>query len=202
MNRITRTTVAFSFLLFSCKQSGNDFQATPGTPEALREENKSGISLSKGRANDDLVEGLYAELLVKNPELAELEKTIENLDDQKRDSIEIFNVFNQKNTSYYNSAERYSAGIKDSLLRRKIKTIIDNSKNNYDRRIAANEHLISILDVKEKTLEDLHVVLKLAKTLPIIDKYQADNKPSVKPVENVIRHFDKSIKQADTLAWK
>lgn len=84
----------------------------------------------------------------------------------------------------------------------KIKAIIDNSLNSYDRRIAPNENLISTLDVKDKALDDLHIVLKLVKTLPLIEKYQADNKPSVKPIEKVIKHFDKAIQLADTLAWK
>jgi len=84
----------------------------------------------------------------------------------------------------------------------KIKTIIDKSLNSYDRKIAPNENLISTLGVKDKALRDLHLVLKLVKTLPMIEKYQPENKPAVKPIENVSRHFDKAIKQADTLAWK
>jgi hypothetical protein len=198
----TILTAAFYLLLFSCKQTENDFQASPGTPESLQEESKSEISFSKGRANENLVESLYAELLEKTPELNELEKTIGNLQEQKKDSLYTFKKFDEKNTSYYNSTKGYLANIKDSLLRMKIKTIIDNSLNSYDRRIAPNENLISTMGIKDKALGDLHLVLKLVKTLPMIEKFQAENKPSAKPIENVIRHFDKAIKQADTLAWK
>ncbi len=198
----TILTAVFYLLLFSCKQPGNDFQASPGTPESLQEESKSEISFGKGRVNEDLVESLYAELLEKTPVLNELETAIENLQAQKQDSLYTFEKFDEKNKSYYNSTKGYIANIKDSLLRMKIKAIIDNSLDSYDLRIATNENLISTLGVKDKALGDLHLVLKLVKTLPMIEKYQAENKPSSKPIENVIRHFDKAIKQADTLAWK
>lgn len=201
MKRTILTAVSY-LLLFSCKQPGNDFQASPGTPESLKEESKSEISFGKGRVNEDLVESLYAELLEKTPVLNELEMAIENLQAQKQDSLYTFEKFDEKNKLYYNSTKGYIANIKDSLLRMKIKAIIDNSLDSYDLRIATNENLISTLGVKDKALGDLHLVLKLVKTLPMIEKYQAENKPSSKPIENVIRHFDKAIKQADTLAWK
>jgi hypothetical protein len=202
MRRILIIAVFFSLLFVRCKQERNDVQSSPGTPESLQEKSNAEMGFSKKRMHGDLVESLYAELLEKNPELSELEKTIENLDVQKQDSLNSFKKFDEKNMSYYNSTERYTGNIQDSLLRMKIKTIIDNSLNNYDRRIAANENLISILDVKDNTLDDLHIVLKLIKTLPLIEKYQADNTPSVKPIEKVIMHFDKAIQRADTLAWK
>ena len=199
MRRIVIVTVSFSLLLAACKQGRNDFQSSPGTPESLQEKNKPGISFGKGRIDEDLVESLYAELLEKNPELSELEKTIENLDEQKQDSVDAFRKFDEKNTSYYHSTERHIGNIKDSLLRIKIKTIIDNSLNSYDRRIAANENLISILGAKDKALGDLHIVLKLVKTLPLIEKYQVENTPSVKSIERVIKSFDKAIQRADTI---
>lgn len=202
MRRILVVTLLFPILFAACKQSRSDVQTSPGTPESLQEKSNAEIGFSKKRMPEDLVESLYAELLEKNPELSELEKTIENLDEQKHDSLNSFKEFDEKNTSYYNSTERYVGNIQDSLLRMKIKTIIDNSLNSYDRRIAADENLISILGVKDKTLDDLHIVLKLVKTLPLIEKYQADNKPLVKPIEKVIKHFDKAIQRADTLVWK
>lgn len=106
MNR-TILPAAFYLLFFSCKQTGNNFQASPGTPESLQDESKSEISLTKGRANEDLVESLYAELLEKTPELNELEKTIENLQEQKQDSLYTFEKFDKKNKSYYNSTKGY-----------------------------------------------------------------------------------------------
>lgn len=202
MRRILIVAVLFSVLFVRCRQNKNDVQSSPGTPESLQEKSNSEISFSKKRTPQDLVESLYAELLEKNPELSELEKTIENLDEQKRDSLNPFKKFDEKNTSYYGSTEHYARNIQDSLLRIKIRTIIDNSLNSYGRRIAANKNLISILDTKDKALDDLHIVLKLIKTLPLIEKYQVENTPSVKPIEKVIRYFDKTIQRADTLAWK
>ena len=201
MKRIVIVTILYSLLLAACKQR-DDLESNPATPESLQEKSSTEISFNKSRMGEGLVESLYAELLENNQELSELEKTIKSLDKQKQDSLNPFNKFDQKNTSYYTSTERYIGNIRDTLLRIKIKAIIDNSLNTYNRRIAANRNLISILDAKDKTLGDLHIVLKLVKTLPLLEKYQAENAPSVKPIENVIRHFDKAIQQADTIAWK
>ena len=83
----------------------------------------------------------------------------------------------------------------------KMKTIIENSLTSYGQTIAVNEKLISKLDIRDKALTDLHLVLKLLKTLPVIGKYQLEHLPPVKPIENTIHHFDKAIQRADTLAW-
>jgi predicted RNase H-like nuclease (RuvC/YqgF family) len=203
MKKIVIIAIGVSFLFASCKHPKKDIQSSsPEIPESLQEKSGNEISFSKSRKGEDLVESLYAGILEKNPSLSELEKTIEDLGEQKQDSVETFEEFDQKNKSYYTSTERYTDIIKDSLLRIKIKTIIDNSLNSYDRSIAANKNLISILNAKDNNLRDLHIILKLVKTLPLIEKYQAENTPSVKPVENVINHFDKAIQRADTLVWK
>ena len=201
MKKIAIIAISVSFLFVSCKQPKKEIQSSPGIPESPGENSSSEISFSKSRTVD-LVERIYAELLEKNKALNELEKTIVNLKEQKEDSLQPFKIFDQKNLAYYNSTGHYIANIRDSLLRIKITTIIDNSLTGYNRRIAPNKDFISTLDMKDTHLGDLHLILKLIKTLPIIEKYQAENTPSVRPVENVIRHFDKAIQQADSVAWE
>ena len=201
MKKIAIIAISVLLLFVSCKQSKKENQNSPGIPEPPGENSSSELSFSKSRTGD-LVESIYAELLEKNKKLNELEKTIANLDEQKEDSLQTFKIFDQKNLAYYHSTDRYIANIRDSLLRIKITTIIDNSLTGYNRRIAPNKDFISTLDRKDTHLGDLHVILKLIKTLPVIEKYQEENAPSVRPVENVIRHFDKAIQQADSVAWK
>lgn len=142
---------------------------------------------------------MYSELTDKTPELKDLEEMISKLEDQKSDSVESFKKFDQKNTSYYNSANQHLQQIKDSLIRKKIKSIIDSSLSAYNSKTRRYKNLISTLYLKEINLEDLHIVLKLVKTLQLIEKYQKENIPSTKSIEKVIEGFDKAIQKTDTL---
>lgn len=188
-----------SFLFFSCKQPGKNTELTPDTPKALQEKSSSEAIFSKRSYPDDLVESLYSELTDKTPELKDLEEMISKLEDQKSDSVESFKKFDQKNTSYYNSANQHLQQIKDSLIRKKIKSIIDSSLSAYNSKTRRYKNLISTLYLKEINLEDLHIVLKLVKTLQLIEKYQKENIPSTKSIEKVIEGFDKAIQKTDTL---
>jgi hypothetical protein len=200
MKRIIYVTTFILFSFVSCKRPGNEPAASPGTPAALQEKSSSSeIGLSKSRNDDDLVESLYAELLEKNPKLKELEKTIDDLNDQKSDSGKIFGKYDSKNISYYNAAQQHMGTISDSILRLRIKAIIDNSLNKYNNNVARHKNLISMINSKDITLENLHIVLKIVKTLPVMEKYQIENLPSTKPMERVVHNFDKAIQQTDSL---
>ncbi|GAB2670787.1 hypothetical protein GCM10027036_25140 [Flavihumibacter cheonanensis] len=52
------------------------------------------------------------------------------------------------------------------------------------------------------TISDLHNVLKIIRTLPLIDKYQNDNIPNTKSLEDYLKKQDKVITIADTLTKK
>src|SRR5436190_20441998 len=98
----------FPFLfiaLFSCntpKQKNKQEE----TPQAYHKE-ESSIPLSKSSYRDDLVEDLYSELREKDPELNKLEENIENVKNSSQDSAGLFNTFNSRNNSYYNSVNSH-----------------------------------------------------------------------------------------------
>jgi hypothetical protein len=48
----------------------------------------------------------------------------------------------------------------------------------------------------------LHTYLKIKRTLPIMEKYQTDNLPSIKPIDAYGRQVDATLKLIDTLAKK
>lgn len=51
-------------------------------------------------------------------------------------------------------------------------------------------------------IADLHTVLRIVRTLPLIDKYQKDNLPAAKSLDDFIKQQDAAIKLADSLAGK
>src|SRR5882757_4366399 len=116
-----------SVILFSCN---NNRASSPGmkqqeTPKALQtDKSSSEISFSsKSRGYGDLVDELYNELLEKNAALSSLEHGIEKIKDDSKDSAELFNAFDAKNSSYYNAATRHLGSVKDAVLKERIKLL-------------------------------------------------------------------------------
>jgi DNA gyrase/topoisomerase IV subunit B len=171
----------------------------PTTPVAFQDEQKDYSLLKKRSYSDDIVEELYKELLDKNKPLSELEESISNLKDNSRDSAEDFNTFDSRNTSYYNSTATHIGSIKDSVLKNKIKQLIDNSLAGYKNKIAPHNTLLSTINDKNIRLNDLHTVLKLTQTLAVIEKYQSSQLPSLKGLEAINKSYDKIISKTDSL---
>jgi uncharacterized protein YdiU (UPF0061 family) len=187
--------------LASCNNTRTQDKPKQETPKALEDKTSSYELVSK-RGYDDLVESLYNELVSKNIDLKKLEEKIEELNKSKTDTTNLFDKFNKKNQSYFSAANRHIAEIKDSLLRDKMRNLISNNLTKYNSSIVRHNDLLKIIETKNLTIADLHNILKIVKTLPLIEKYQYDNLPSTKSFEGYIKRQDETIKFADTLTKK
>lgn len=200
------TTKAFILIfiylaLSSCDNLNTQDKAKEETPNALQDKNFSSEIVSK-RSYDDVVEILYKELLDKDKNLRQLEHDIDALNSSKNDTTELFNNFNIKNESYYSSVNRHIDQINDTLLKERIKVVITNSLTNYNSLIAKHKALLKAIEAKNTTISDLHTVLKITKTIPLINKYQKQSLPTTKSLEGYINEQNKAIKFADTLTKK
>jgi len=196
------TKIIISALIFltviSCNNSRTTNNQNQDTPKAL-DENKSVSELVSSRSYDDLVENLYDELVSKTSDLKRLENNINDLNTSERDSTEAFQKFNGKNKSYYNAADHHIEGITDSLIRDKMKSVIAGSLNKYNSLIAKHNDLLKTIQEKDITIADLHTVLKISVTLPLIEKFQSVNAPSTKSLEGFIDRQNEAIKLSDSL---
>lgn len=205
MKTLVRTKIFLSTIivltLVSCNNNRTQDKPKQETPKALEDKSSSYEIISK-RGYDDLVEGLYNELVSKNIDLKQLEDKIDELNKSKDETIKVFDKFNEKNQSYFSSADRHISEIKDSLLRDQMKILIANNLTKYNSSIARHKELLKNIGAKNLTISDLHNILKIVKTLPLIKKYQSDNLPNTKSFEGFIKRQDETIKLADTLAKK
>jgi hypothetical protein len=158
--------------------------------------------VSKSRWSDDLVESLYGELVDKTPELSQLEDKIENLRKSKGDSAESFNQYNQNNQAYFGAVNSHIEQIKDTVLRDKMKTFITANLSKYNEKVSPHLALLKAIEYKNVSLNDLHSVLKITRTLPLIEKYQRDNLPTTKSIKGFSKRLDETLKYADTLVKK
>lgn len=161
------------------------------TPKALQEE--SSFEMTSKRGYDDIMESLYKELAEKTPELKELESKLEVLSAGKSDSTELFDRYNGKNHSYYSSADSHLKQISDTILRKKMKSLITSSLTRYNSKIVRHSELLKSIDKKTMTLNDLHNILIITTTLPLIEKYQNDNLPATKSLTGYSKQLDKVV---------
>ena len=199
MKTLTIIAALTVFALPSCNPPTAEDKPKTETPKALEDESASYEIRSK-RGSDDLVENLYGDLVDKTPELKALEYKIDNLYSSKDDSTKSFNRFDLKSLSYYSSAENHVEQIKDSLLKNKMKALIANSLSEYHSAISSHTAILKSIDTKYLALGDLHTMIKIIRTLPLIEKYQQDNLPTIKSLEGLSRHLDRTIKYADSIS--
>ena len=188
------------FTLVSCNHSPRKSGHNTDMPKAL--ENEGELKVYSSRSWDDLVESLYKELADQTPELKELEGKLEMLAKSKIDSLEVFATYNEKNQSYYSAANVHLEQIKDSVLRTKMKSLIEASLTKYNVRIEEHTELMNLIDANTINLNDLHTVLKITKTLPMIEKYQAGKLPTKNSLKGFTKQLDEAMQMVDTLVKK
>jgi len=170
------------------------------TPKALREEKSYEIISKSGY--DDIIESLYKELADKTPELKDLETKFNALSTSKSDSTKQYNKYNRKNKSYYNSADNHIKQINDSILRKKMRSLISSSLTKYNSKVYRHTELLKSIEKKTMTLDDLHEMLIIMTTLPLIEKYQNDNLPTTKSINGYSKQLDKVVQIENSLLEK
>ncbi|WP_243346073.1 hypothetical protein [Parabacteroides sp. FAFU027] len=188
------------FTITSCNKLRIKKHENVETPKALQKESSLDI-VSKCRY-DDMATSLYNEQVEKSPELKKLETKLEMLSTAKGDSTSAYNIYNRSNQSYYNSAKNHLNLIQDSLLRKKIESLINKSLSGYNTRISRHNALLKSIEAKESYLNDLHQILIITTTLPLIEKFQKDNQPSTQPIEGYSKQIDKVLNYEKALIKK
>ncbi len=193
LKEISIASVFGFFILISCNDSRTQQSdlAQKDVSETLKDE--SGYDFVSKREYGDLVNNLYKEILSKNAELKDLETKLEILENSKQDSLNQYNSYNAKNESYYQNVDEHLKSINDSILRNKIRRLISCSLAKYNSNTAQFSKLLKTIDTKTRTLEDLHEVLIITSTLPIIEKYQNENLPSTKSIASFNNQLDNAI---------
>lgn len=139
----------------------------------------SGISkeIRSDGGGRDLVEELYEQAVKQNDNLKAIEDGIDRFYKKREDAMEKFNSYTYYNSRYYADAKAKAAPIADSSAKQKATDMIFKSENKLAAKLAEWKNTIAVMDANEKQLRDLHALLKITVTVPMIEKYQADNLP-------------------------
>ncbi len=188
--------------LIACNNRHTPDNSKQEVPKALEDKNNSMDIVSKRKDGEDLVETLYDELVSKDTKLKNLEERLDALNKSRDDSASAFDQFNGKNESYYRSANEHVAAIKDSVLRGRMRELVANHLAKYQSSIARHHGLLTTIESNHVTIADLHGILQIVRTLPLMEKYQVASLPSTTSLEGYIKQQDGTIKLVDTLTKK
>jgi hypothetical protein len=188
------------FATFSCKDAERPTKNKDEIPTALADEESYNIVSKRG--GEDLIDNLYAEILAKDSALKKVDDNIRDIESGKSDSLKKFNSYDEKNRDYFVSANAHVKEIKDSILRKTLTALIAKNMEAYKVKIDRHKKLISSIDTRIDSLNDLALALKISRTLPLIEKYQKENLPDKKSILNLSYKIDQTIKLADTLYKK
>ncbi len=202
-NRTLFVIILSLSLLTSCsdRKTENNKTSQQETPKALQDEKLEIKSYSRS-SSGDLLEELYQELVDKTPELKKLEEDIDAFSLKPNTLKNKFLQYDSKSNNYYSSANNKASAITDSLLKMKINTFITTSSKQYTAKTAELNSFLNQISNNVTTLNDKHNVLKIVLTLPLIEKYQSDNKPDKKEFLNLIKEQENLVKNSENLTPK
>jgi len=166
-------------------------------PNALQEKSVD-VNVNKSK-DTDLIENLYKELIEKDRSLAQLEKEINKLQESKDDSLKAFTLYDHNNKEYYKNFQNHLGEIQDSLLRKRMKKILDSSIAGYETKILKQQKVFDSTNDMYRSLSDLHWLLKLSKTLDVIKNYQNKNLPDTATLKQTMIELNNAIKKTDSL---
>jgi hypothetical protein len=192
-----KNTIIFLFLLtiYSCN---NDEEYKPKKSKNI----PSALSVDVGslkRKDTDLIENLYKEISAKDASLKKLEIEIDKLETGKDDSLKAFADYDKNNIDYYRTFEKHLKDIQDSVLRKRMKKILDSSLVHYKSKLNSQRKVFDSTNTLYTSLSDLHWVLKLSRTLAVMETYQDNNIPDTTRLKNTIEKLNNTLKVTDSL---
>ncbi len=125
----------------------------------------------------DLVEELYDQAVKQNNNLESIEEDISKFYKKKNDALEKYNSYTYYNSRYYSDARAKTQQIADATIKQRATDQLNQSEAAYNARIAAWQKTIADMNARERELGDLHILLKIATTRPMIEKYQSNELP-------------------------
>ena len=119
-------------------------------------------------------------MVEKTPELKKLETDLETFQETPSETQNVFHNYDRNSNQFYENATRYANEITDSLSKKRILALIQKSNEKYDSDSKEIKELVKQISNSQNSIQDNHTILKIALTIPLIEKYQKENLPKKK----------------------
>uniref|UniRef100_UPI0025915872 hypothetical protein n=1 Tax=Carboxylicivirga marina TaxID=2800988 RepID=UPI0025915872 len=175
-------------------ESPNQTEPVNETPIALQETKIiDEIGKYSSRYNNNVIAKLYSEALENNTELKELDNQIKDIRRIETDSLFEYEDYARINNQYWSAVDNLLRQMKDSVLHDATKELVDDLKSNYNKSVSDFETQKKIIRNNRISLKDQHLLMQLFVTVPMIENFRRNEKPSVKSLEYVAKEYEKLI---------
>ena len=169
--------------IFSCKK---DNPIENKIVEKAAENTESSFPIKRMSYSEDILNGMYSELMKNDSELKKLDDKINLLQQDSKKMKEIYQDVINNSDNYYTSAQNKAKTIQDSTLKKEILNLVKNSSEKFDLKKNKLEELTKQVNLNYNKIYSFYNVIKIRKTLPEIEKYQKANPIKTDSLNNFI----------------
>lgn len=194
MKKILIASTLF-LLIISCKQKDSENKIV----DVAAENTESSFPIKRMRNTQNILDGIYSELLKKDSELQKLDKKVNAINSDGKIMKELYSDIINNSTDYYNIAKSDAKGITDSLLRKEIFAIVTNSSEKFNEKKVKFEELTKQVNFNNHKIYSFYQAFKIKKTLPEIEKYQNAHPLKTDSLENFINKQNQLLSELKNL---
>ncbi|QBA21733.1 hypothetical protein EU348_11215 [Chryseobacterium indologenes] len=167
MKKILFTSIlALSLLSCSESKSQNDIV------EKAAENTESSIPIKRLSKTQDIFNGIYDEKIKNDKEIKKVDEKISLMQEDAHKMQGIYSSLISNSEDYYLIAKNEAKSINDSVLRKEMIKLIEESSDKYYQKVQKIKDLKHKINRNKQSIYSLYAAFKIRKTLPEIEKYQ------------------------------
>ncbi len=160
------SAVVLSLLSCSESKSQNDIV------EKAAENTESSIPIKRLSKTQDIFNGIYDEQIKNDKEIKKVDEKISLMQEDAHKMQGIYSSVISNSEDYYLIAKNEAKSINDSVLRKEMIKLIEESSDKYYQKVQKIKDLKHKINRNKQSIYSLYAAFKIRKTLPEIEKYQ------------------------------
>ena len=145
------------------------------------------------RTNAGMVNDIYNQLVLSDKNLAKLDTQIKNLNTKTEEVISVYENVLSNSDNYYKDALQKTESFQDSIMRKKVDSLMNQSAKKYDDKNANVKNFIAAAKKNIAVINDNYTTFKIYKTLSEIEKYQNNNSFDVTNLNDLMSEQNKIL---------
>ena len=164
--------LSLTLAVYSCKENNSDKNKIV---EKAAENTESSFPIKRMSRSQDILDGIYSELLKDDPQLKNFDEKLVSLQQDSRIIQNLNDDVINNSDEYYLLANNAAKTIRDSALKKEILNLVQNSSDKFSTKKDKFEELKKQINLNYFKIFSFYQALKIKKTLPEIEKYQKAN---------------------------
>jgi len=185
MKKLFFLTVGFIFL--SCNRNGNNSNNIQNQQDNIVQNVESSESSFRMMKGSNLLDAIYYESIKNDEKLKQIDEKINLIEKQSRELISQKDEIINKSNEYYSDADLEARSINDSILRKQILSLLENSSEKYNLKLKSIKNAISQIKANNIKMKNFYSTFKIKRTLPEIEKFQKQNPISEDDLNKLIK---------------